>query len=174
MPVKKWKDVANADRYDIYRCTDGGTYKKMKTFSVKKNTGKTYSYTNTTAKAGEKYWYKVIARNSSNIGADSASSTGWGRTCDLATPKNVKASNATKGKIKVTWSNVDGATAYQIYRKTGKNGTYKLQYTTISSNLNLYMEKYSKQYMVEWRLLFSYTKRNIKSKCCIMENAVWD
>lgn len=41
-------------------------------------------------------------------------------TVNLAQPKLKKAASAEKGKIKVSWSKVFGATGYIVYKKSGK------------------------------------------------------
>ena len=42
-----------------------------------------------------------------------------------ATIKNTTKKNATKKTAKISWKKVSRATGYEVYRKTGKNGTYK-------------------------------------------------
>ena len=65
-PRLTWSAVSGADKYIIYRATSkDGTYTKMYTTSNK-------SYTNTTAKAGKTYYYKVIAVSNMSQYANSA------------------------------------------------------------------------------------------------------
>ena len=67
-PKITWKAVTGADKYYIYRSTDG------KNFSYFDSTTKT-SYTNTGAKKNAKYYYKVKAVYASNSNANSAQSS---------------------------------------------------------------------------------------------------
>ena len=67
-PKLSWKAVTGADKYYIYRSTDG------KTFSYWDSTTKT-SYVNSGAKKNTKYYYKVKAVCASNSNADSAQSS---------------------------------------------------------------------------------------------------
>ena len=67
-PKLTWKAVTGADKYYVYRSTDG------KTFSYWDSTTKT-SYTNTGAKKNTKYYYKVKAVCASNSNANSAQSS---------------------------------------------------------------------------------------------------
>ena len=66
-PKLSWKAVTGADKYYIYRSTDG------KTFSYWDSTTKT-SYVNSGAKKNTKYYYKVKAVCASNSNANSAQS----------------------------------------------------------------------------------------------------
>ena len=68
-PRLTWNAVTGASQYEIYRATSqSGTYTKMFT------TAKT-SYTNTSAKAGTTYYYKVKAISKVRSTANSAFST---------------------------------------------------------------------------------------------------
>ena len=64
-PKVSWKAVTGADKYIVYRSTDGKTFKQLST------TTKT-SLTNTGAKKNTKYYYKVKAVCSANTSANSA------------------------------------------------------------------------------------------------------
>ena len=67
-PKLIWNKVTGADKYIVYRSTDGKTFKQLST------TTKT-SLTNTGAKKNTKYYYKVKAICSANTNANSAYST---------------------------------------------------------------------------------------------------
>ena len=67
-PKVTWKAVTGADKYYVYRSTDG------KTFSYWDSTTKT-SYINSGAKKNTKYYYKVKAVCASNSNANSAQSS---------------------------------------------------------------------------------------------------
>jgi len=116
-PKLTWEAVAGAVKYEIWRST------KQNTGFTKIFTQKGTTYTNTSAKTGTKYYYKIKAVDAD--GNVSKFSNRVSRTCDLAQP-NVTATNvASSGKIKLSWKKIDGAVKYQIYRsKTGKDGSY--------------------------------------------------
>ena len=117
-----WKKVTGADKYQVWRATkQNGKYTLVKTV-------KTRYYTDTKAKAGTKYYYKVKAVYTKNTVANSALSLVKSRTCKLAQPV-ITLNNNTKGQIKVSWKKVTGATSYKVYRKAG-NGKWKLVKTT--------------------------------------------
>ena len=122
-----WAAVDGAVKYEVYRATSkDGTYSLLKTTTD-------LSFTNTSAKAGKTYYYKVkaIAEKSA---ADSALSSVKSRTCDLARPEVTLSNVASSGKIKVSWAKIDGAVKYEVYRATSKDGTYSLVKTTTSTS----------------------------------------
>ncbi len=126
-----WDKVKGAKSYEVYRATSkNGTYSKMSTTT-------STTYTNTSAKAGTTYYYKVKAVSSKSGYANSAFSAVVSRTCDCAAPVVNITTVSYTGKIKLTWSKVDGAKSYAVYRATSKNGTYtKLGTTTSTSYTN--------------------------------------
>ncbi len=137
-PKLSWNAIDGATKYYIYRSTDG------KTFDYLTKTTKP-SYTDTNAKIGTKYYYKVKAItvvNGKAIG--SAYSAVKTITATLAAP-TVKITTA-NGKPKLTWSKVTGADKYYIYRSTdGKTFEY-LTYTTKLSYTNTGAKKNTKYY----------------------------
>lgn len=135
-----WNAVEGADEYVVYRATSkDGSYKKLFT-----TTGT--SYTNTSAKAGKTYYYKVKAVTDDKSVENSEFSKIVKRTCDLARPV-VKASNVTKtGKVILTWNKVIGAEKYVVYRATSKDGTYKKMFTTTATSYTNTSAKAGKTY----------------------------
>ncbi|MBR5516386.1 MAG: hypothetical protein IKU53_00305 [Firmicutes bacterium] len=128
-PKVTWDAVDSATKYEVWRKVgSNGTYKKHYI-----TTGT--SFTNNSTTAGTTYYYKVKAICSSNSNGNSAFSAAYGITCDLAAPNNVKVTTvASSGKPKVTWDAVDGATKYEVWRKTGSNGTYVKHYITTGTS----------------------------------------
>ena len=118
-----WEAVEGAVEYKIYRSTSKeGSYKLMKTTSGA-------SYTNTNAKNGTTYYYKVKAIAKKEA-ANSAYSAVKARACDLAQP-DVEISLNSKGKPRLTWEAVENAAEYKVYRSsTGEDGSFSLMYTT--------------------------------------------
>jgi len=120
-PVIKWTAVDGASSYNVYCAkTAGGSYELLKTI-------KETSFTNTTAKAGEKLYYKVMAVAKTKE-ANSALSSYKGRTCDLPAP-DISIALSASGKPTITWNAVNNAVSYKVYRATSKDGTYKLMKT---------------------------------------------
>ena len=137
-PRLSWKAIDGADKYYIYRSTDGETFKYYE------KTTKT-SYTDTKAKVGTKYYYKVkAARNVDGVNIGSAYSAIKTVTATLAKP-TVKITTVS-GKPKLSWSKVTGADKYYVYRSTdGKDYTILIK-TTKTSVTNTSAKKGTKYY----------------------------
>ena len=125
----KWAAVKGASEYVVYRATSkSGTYSKIA------NVGGT-SYTDDSGTAGKTYYYKVKAIAGNGSSGNSSYSAIVSATKCLARP-TVKIS-LSSNKPKLSWSAVDGATSYIVYRSTSKSGTYsKLGTTTKTSYTN--------------------------------------
>lgn len=124
----KWTVVEGAASYEVYRASsEDGEYTLVKTA-----TGT--SYTNTSAKAGEKFWYKVKAICEVPE-ASSVDSKVVSRMCDLAQPTITLTNDAATGKVKVSWNKVEGAVKYQVYRSKTQNGTYSLMKTVTGTSM---------------------------------------
>ena len=125
-PMLTWNAVSGATSYKVYRATSqNGTYSLLGTVTVT-------SYTNTGAKDGVTYYYKVKAVNSAGESAYSNTVSGQSKS---VTPKPsapvVKIGHsASSGKPMLTWNAVDGAASYKVYRATSKNGAYRVINTT--------------------------------------------
>ena len=121
-----WNAVAGAVKYELWRtASKSGTFTRLTTTS---NT----SYTHTGGKAGSTYYYYIIAVDAN--GNKSEQSNVVNRTCDLAQPVISLSNDASSGKIKVSWEDVEGAVEYQVYRATSKTGKYTLVKTTTGNS----------------------------------------
>ncbi len=122
--VFKWKKVANADFYRVYRRIGSGGWKVI-------GKAEGASYTDKTAKSGTTYKYTVKAVDD---GVASGFKSGLS-IIRLSNPASIKVKNVSTG-VTVTWAKVNGATGYRVYRKlaSAKSYTYlgnttKLTYT---------------------------------------------
>ena len=116
-----WNAVEGAAKYELYWASSkNGTYTKIATTTAT-------SIINNSAKAGKQYYYKVRAIHATNSGATSAYSEIVTRSCDLPQPTLTVKLNS-KGQPVLSWSKVEGAAKYEVYRSTSKNGTYTLIY----------------------------------------------
>ena len=129
-PMLTWNAVYGATSYRIYRSTSKGSgYSLLGTVT-------TTSYTNTGAKAGTTYYYRVKACNDAGLSPYSNIVSGQSKA---VTPKPsapvVKIGNSsTSGKPQLTWNAVSGATSYKVYRATSQNGTYSLLGTVTATS----------------------------------------
>ena len=125
-PYIKWTAVAGASQYEVYRSgSKDGTYTLLGTTTAA-------NYTDSKANAGYTYYYKVKAVSKVSSGANSYYSVVIGATCHCARP-SVKITTS-NGSPKLTWNAVAGASQYEVYRATSKNGSYTKMFTT--SNLS--------------------------------------
>ena len=125
-PYIKWAAVAGASKYYVYRSgSSNGTYEYVGTTTAT-------NYTDNKANAGYTYYYKVKAVSKVSSGANSYYSAAIGATCRCARP-SVKITTS-NGDPRLTWNAVAGASQYEVYRATSKNGTYTKMFTT--SNLS--------------------------------------
>ena len=125
-PYIKWTAVAGASKYYVYRSgSSNDTYKYVGTTTAT-------NYTDNKANAGYTYYYKVKAVSKVSSGANSYYSVVIGATCHCARP-SVKITTS-NGSPKLTWNAVAGASQYEVYRATSKNGSYTKMFTT--SNLS--------------------------------------
>ena len=115
-PMISWTKIIGADKYWIYRSTDG---KSFKYYDSTKNT----SYKNSSTNIGTTYYYKVKAVTVSD-GENVASGYSNVKSiqCKPAAPS--LSIYRTNGKPQLKWKAVDGASKYWIYRSTN-GGDYK-------------------------------------------------
>lgn len=148
-----WKPIEGAVKYQIYRSTTGkdGSFKRIYT------TSKT-TFTNTSTKAGVKYYYKVRAVHS-NTNANSAFSVVDSRMCDLARPTITVKRNAS-GTPRISWKKVEGAVKYEVWRATSKNGKYYRQITTKNTYLVNKSAVAGRTYYYKVRAIHSNTNAN--------------
>lgn len=125
-PSLKWGSDENAVVYCIYRATS----KYSDYYLVDAVEGTKYVDTDTTP--GKTYYYIVTAVNIN--GDESDNSAIKSITCDCARPVVSISTNASSGKPSLKWNAVDGASKYEVYRATSKNGTYTKMYTTTSTS----------------------------------------
>ena len=165
-----WGAVDGAVEYKVYRATS-----KTGNYSLKTTTA-SLSWTDTTAKAGTTYYYKVKACGS-NGAADSAYSAIVSRTCDLARPVVTTSNVASSGKIKLSWDAIDGAAKYQVYRATSKNGEYTSVKTTTGTSYTNTSAVAGKTYYYKVVAVHSNSAANsayseIKSRTCDLPQPV--
>ncbi len=104
-----WEKVEGAKSYQVYRATsENGKYSSVKTTTSD-------GYTDTTAKPGVRYYYKVRAQ-ASKSNANSAWSPIQSLTCRISCVSITGSHDGPSGKPVLTWKKVSGASGYEIYR----------------------------------------------------------
>ena len=127
----KFNAVSSASRYEIYRATSSvGPYTLISTING-------VSYNNTGLTTNRVYYYKVRAyKMVGNVKAYSGYSAIISARPIPYMPGAVKAISSSYNSINISWSAVNGATAYQVYRATTIKGAYSLISTTAAKNYN--------------------------------------
>ncbi|GHH98026.1 S8 family serine peptidase [Neobacillus kokaensis] len=122
-----WAKVSGAAQYDVYRATSkSGKYTKAATV-------KGTSYSNSGLTIGKTYYYKVLAKSTvDGVKLASPYSAVVSGKPALKTPTGVKAAKVSSTSVKVTWSKVNGASGYKVYRATSKSGKYSVVKTVTS------------------------------------------
>ena len=113
-PVVSWTKVNGAAQYEVYRSTNG------KNFSIVRRTA-ALSFTDTNAAAGATYYYQVRAINGSVKSAFCPAQSIQYAVASLNAP-TMTLTSAASGQPVVSWTKVNGAAQYEVYRSTnGKN-----------------------------------------------------
>ncbi len=111
-----WSSTPQADYYYIYRKDeDASSYEKVDYVDAS-----TLSYVDDSAEPGALYDYKIKLRTGSGFTEAGPVST----IIRLENPEISKVANYDKG-IKVTWSEVEGASGYRIYRRTSADDKWE-------------------------------------------------
>ena len=113
-PVISWSKVSGAAQYEVYRSATG----KANSFSIIRRTA-ALSYTDTSAAAGNTYYYVVRAMKGSGSSATyskfSKAQQITYTVSSLAVP-TMTLTSAASGQPVISWSKVNGAAQYEIYR----------------------------------------------------------
>lgn len=143
-PRLSWELEEMAASYIVYRATSkqGEYTKRVKTTKP--------VYTDKSAKAGKKYYYKVKA-----VSKDSSQwSSVVSRYCDLPQPEIKVSTRLSDAKPRVTWETVEGASQYLVYRASSKNGTYSKMFTTKSTSYSNTSAKPGKRYYYKVKAVY--------------------
>ena len=127
----KWDAVDGINDYRVYRRDNnlGG-------FTTLGDVSGTTEFVDTTAVSNNTYTYTVRCLDGSTVVSDYDKS---GRTIlYVAAPELVGATGGNKS-VAVQWKSVDGATGYDVYRKTGVNGWTRIAHL-IGGNVNNYTD----------------------------------
>ena len=131
-----WTAVEGADMYDVVVYDTSKTswlFPDGEIVNIAHLTGTSVKHTS--AEPGKTYRYMVLALfGSYETGFYTSASIEVTAECTAAAP-TVTASNVAKtGKVKLTWTAVEGAAQYKVYRSTEKDGKYSLMYTTAGTS----------------------------------------
>ncbi len=120
-----WKSVDNADGYKVFRKKNTD-----KEWTAIKTGVKGTSYTDTTAKCGQKYYYTVRAYKGKTNFLGAFDKKGLSATAVPKSPRLKSTECIDFSTIKICWDKVEGASGYYILRKTGTENYEKIGQTT--------------------------------------------
>lgn len=106
--------VTGAQKYNLYRSTDGENYTRIATTSSS-------SYTDKTSVPGKTYYYKLAAVRGKVTTAASSATT---QKCTFKTPTISSASSSSYNSVTIKWKKVSSASEYKIYMSTDPNSDY--------------------------------------------------
>ena len=134
-----WEKVSGASGYQIYhRTSQNGPWKYVTQIAD----GNTTSYMHYNLICGNTYDYVVRAyrtvKNTKYIGANSDILSGKPVPAQV---KNVTVRKASSTSLKISWSKVNGASGYQIYRRNPETGKYQFVTQLGNGNTAAYTEK---------------------------------
>ncbi len=137
-PTLKWAKIPGATKYEVYRAsTKNGKY--TKTFTTKGTT-----YTNTAAKMGNTYYYKlkVYLKN-----GKSATSDIYQNTYEIPEVVfNISTGTNKNGKPAIKWSAIPGAESYEILRADSAKGKFTKLFSTNGTSYTNTSAKAGKTY----------------------------
>ena len=121
----KWTAFSGAEGYEVYRANKAkGKYSKIAT--TKNCTFKD----NSNKKLGKKKYYKVRAYGTVDSARQYTPFSGiLAAAPRVGQPKGLSSSGGGES-VTLKWNKVAGATGYQVYRATSKNGKYTRMWTT--------------------------------------------
>lgn len=126
-PAIEWKQVKNAEAYDLYRKAKGGTWKLLAD-----DLDEPY-FDDATAAAGVKYYYRVVAKRS--IGQtvyESEPSASKSITMKLSKASLNSLKSSASGQNRITWKSISKASGYKVYRRISGTSKWTLIKTTKS------------------------------------------
>ncbi len=129
-----WTATGGAAGYEVYRATaKAGPFTKIADAT-------TASYTDSTGlTTGKKYYYQIRAYAGPDTDTTySDFSDIAGKAPVPARPGSFKVSSKTYTSLKLSWTAVNGASGYKIYRSTTASGTYTLIKTITSGTTTSY------------------------------------
>lgn len=139
-----WTEIEGATSYNVYRRGAGEKWKLIRITAAT-------SIVDKTVENGKIYRYTIKARNAAGL-----SPYVDGKAIKfIESPVNIKANN-TPGGIKVTWTAVEGATSYRVYRKALGDTSWTLIGTT--------KKAYYGDVKVEAAQTYTYTVRAVSGK----------
>ncbi|MFC4321505.1 rhamnogalacturonan lyase family protein [Litchfieldia salsa] len=124
----KWNEVEGAKNYNVYRKQEGEAN------AVKVGSSETASFIDTSAQLGFTYHYTVTQINSSDIESTPSEEITvkvFDETVQAPSePNGLSLNKATSDSVSISWSPINDAVMYYVYRAKAEEGTYSFLTTT--------------------------------------------
>ncbi len=144
-PAIEWEKVKDADAYDIYRKSKGGSWKLIASDLDERYFDDAY------ASAGIKYYYRIVAKRTvGGIVYESEASSSKTITTPLDKPSISSCTAYYAGANRLQWKKVSKATGYKVYRRVLGSSTWKRIATT--KNTSYIDKKASRGVKYEYRV----------------------
>ena len=131
-----WSDISSETSYTVWRNTanDSSSATDLTPTGLAANT---VTYNDSTATAGQQYYYWVRGSNSTSAsqGDFSASDGGYVK---MATVSGVSATSSDSTKVRVSWSDITGETGYTVRRHTADASGSASVIATTAANATYY------------------------------------
>lgn len=117
----QWTEIDSSEGYEVYRSTErDGKYKKVATIK----SGNKTSYTDKSVKTGQTYYYKVRPYRKSKWKKERA---GFCKAQEVKVlgGLDISINGQSASRIKLSWTEVEGAIKYEIYRSSSKEKNYQ-------------------------------------------------
>ena len=123
-----WSSVAGAAYYELYRNTSNSSSAASLVY-----TNSSTSTADSGLASGTQYYYWLKACNDAGCSGFSSSANATTNVAIPNTPSSISASVNGSSSITISWSNVTGATDYQLYRNTSSSSSSASLVSTYSS-----------------------------------------
>jgi fibronectin type 3 domain-containing protein len=129
----KWKSIANAYQYQVYRSTDpNGSFAKIATVN-------TTNYSDSSVKANVTYYYKVRVCNLNAGSRGLADYSTVKKGIQIGKASILYIQSKSSSSLNVNWKAIAGATGYNVYR-AAQDGSYAI-IGTVDGQTTTYTDK---------------------------------
>lgn len=132
-----WAKAEEADGYIIYKRTMDAEYEEL--VRIEKNS--TVTYLDKDIKQGKKFLYNIVAYEKNNGEEITSLKRASASQIVRATVKSLTNQN---GSVKVTWTKVENAAGYKVYRKAAGYDSYGMLINIKNGSTTSYTDKYAK------------------------------
>lgn len=125
-----WDAVDGAKGYSIYKAfSSDGEFKECELLKSRAT-----SFSDKDLVPGNKYYYRIVTRAKDEM-YDSEMSDTFYAPARLPAPESIAASSCSDSSLRISWSRVEGAVRYIVYRSRSEGGLYTIVSKTDATEL---------------------------------------